>query len=361
MKIIYRYILREFFESLFFGLAVFSGILLLDQVFQLINLFLTKGISLLMVMKLFILVLPNILSLTIPMSVLFGILLAFGRLSEDNEITSFRSAGLPYLRFTYPVLVAAFIISIFLVYFNQSLSPLTHRQFRSMYQEVLTKHPLIKFEEKAITNLGDYRIYVEKVAPDHLEGVNIYKFVPSETGTPWRIASASATVSVNPAAIIFTMSRGYWQKPDPSEPGNLMHLEFSGYKFSIPLTGQIIPFSQSLREMDARELLHQIKEYREKKMPTNFIETEYYLRWTLALAPLLFAFAAIPLGIVLERGGKSIGFGISLIFLFGYYLLLVTALNMGEKGYARPGYILFLPNAVTVIAGIFLWRRMSRK
>ncbi|OGS19733.1 MAG: hypothetical protein A2219_02440 [Elusimicrobia bacterium RIFOXYA2_FULL_50_26] len=361
MKIIQRYIIREFLESFFFGLAVFSGILLLDQVFQLINLFLSKGISFFIVLKLFLLAFPNILSLTIPMAALFGVLLAYGRLSEDNEITSMRSAGLSYGVFTLPLIIMLFSLSVFLAYYNQNLSPLTNSKFRGMYQEVLRRHPLVKFEEKAITNLGEYRIYAEKVEPQRLVGVSIYKFSPSEEGVPWRISAASATVSVSPEAAIFVMSSGYWQKPNPAEPETLVHLTFARYSFSIPLGGQVLPFSQSLREMSGSELRRQIKEYRQKKMSTTFFETEYWLRWTLAFAPFIFAVAGIPLGIVLERGGKSIGFGISLIFLFGYYVLLVTGINAAEKGYASPGIVLFLPDAVTLACGILLWRKMLRK
>ncbi|HBU69826.1 MAG TPA: hypothetical protein DEE98_05520 [Elusimicrobia bacterium] len=361
MKILHRYIIREFLESFFFGLAVFSFILLLDQIFQLVNLFLSKGISLFLVAKLFVLILPNIFSLTIPMSVLLGILLAYGRFSEDNEITSMRSAGMGYFSFTSPVLAGVLCLSLFLVFFNQTLSPVTHRQFRQIYKEVLSQHPLVKFEEKTITRVGDYRMYVDTVAQDGLKGVNIYKFSPSEAGVPWRISAASATVSVGQDAVLFLLYNGYWQKANPAHPENLIHLKFSSYQFTIPLGGEVIPVSQSLREMSGRQLRVEMKAYRDKKMPTNFIETEYWLRWTLAFAPFVFAVVGIPLGIVLERGGRSIGFGISLLVLFAYYLLLVTGLNMGEKGYAAPKYVLMLPNAAAFLAGLWLWRKMLKK
>jgi len=363
MKIIHRYVIREFVESFLFGLLVFSGILLLDQVFQLIDMVLSKGIALWVVIKLFLLILPNIFSLTIPMSVLFGILLAYGRLSEDNEITAMRCTGINYPSFTGPLLAVVFILSLFLVYFNQYLSPVTHKQFRQLYQEVLTQRPLVKFEEREITTLGDYRLYVQHVdrTSNVLQGVNIYRFSKDEVGAPWRISASSATVSVTPQAVIFYLYNGYWQKPNPARPDSLVHLVFSNYQFIISLEGDIMPFSQSLREMDFRKLRREIESYRAKKMPTNFLENEFWLRFILAGAPIAFALISIPLGIVTRRGGRSIGFGISLLVLFGYYALLVTALNLGEKDYVRPGIILWLPDAATLIAGIWLWKRMLRK
>lgn len=363
MKIISRYVIREFMESFLFGLMVFSSILLLDQIFQLIDLFLSKGIGLWIIFKLFFLILPNILSLTVPMSVLFGIILAYGRLSEDNEITALRSSGLAYWSFTAPVLVIVAVLSVFLLYFNQYLSPSTHKQFRQLYQEVLAQRPLVKFDEKEITTLGEYRLYVQKI--DHnsntLYGVNIYKFSKDEVGVPWRITASSATVAVTPQAVVFYLYNGYWQKSNPARPDNLVHLTFSNYQFTISLEGNLLPTSQSLREMDLPQLRQEIARYHEKKLPTNFLENELWLRFALAIAPLAFALTAVPLGIITHRGGRSIGFGISLLVLFGYYTLLVTSLNLGEKGYVAPGIILWLPDLAAASAGILLWRNMLRK
>lgn len=362
MKIIYRYILKEFFESFVFGLAVFSSILLLDQVFQLINLFLSKGISFVIVVKLFLLVLPNILSLTIPMSCLFAILLAYGRLSEDNEITALRSSGIGYAGFTMPILAMVLLLCGFLVVFNQRISPGTHQQFRKIYHEIINQRPLLKFEENAVTTIGDYRLFVQKVDKDRnmLYGVNIYKFSKEAQESPWRISASSATVSASGAAVIFSLNHGFWQNPNPAKPLNLVNMSFAHYQFMIPLGDNIMPLSQSFKEMTGPQLLNEIKTYKLKKMPTNLLENEYWLRWILACAPLVFALAGIPLGIVTERGGKSIGFGLSLLVMFGYYLLLVTGLNLGEKGYAPPALVLWLPNVATALVGLIFWKRMLR-
>lgn len=362
MKIIYRYIFKEFFESFVFGLAVFSSILLLDQVFQLINLFLSKGISLFIVAKLFLLILPNILTLTIPMSCLFAILLAYGRLSEDNEITALRSSGIGYAWFTAPLLVLIMGLCIFLVQFNQSISPGIHRQFRKIYHEIINQRPLLKFEENAITTIGDYRLFVRKVDKERnmLYGVNIYKFSKDAQESPWRITASSATVDASGAAVIFSLNHGFWQNPNPSRPLNLVNMRFAHYQFTIPLGESVMPVSQSFREMTGAQLRGEIAAYRHKNMPTNMLENEYWLRWILACAPFVFALAGIPLGIVTERGGKSIGFGLSLLVMFGYYLLLITGLNLGEKGYAAPALVLWLPNVATALAGLYFWKRMLR-
>jgi lipopolysaccharide export LptBFGC system permease protein LptF len=299
------------------------------------------------------------------MAVLFGILLSYGRLSEDNEITAMRSTGSNYKSFTSPVLIAVLLLSVFLVYFNQNISPLTHNQFRKIYKTILQHRPLIKFEEKAIVNVDEYKVYVNKInkKTNTIEGINIYKFADTggDASSFWRIGALSSEVSVTPTAIIFNLKNGYWQKPNPAQPENLVHMKFSNYTFTIPITEQTIPFSQSLKEMTGKELLKEIKSYKQKNLPGQFLETEYWLRWTLAVAPVFFAIIGMPLGIVLEKGGKSISFGLSLLILFGYYIILITGLNIGEKGYLHPGIILSLPNAVAFLLGIWLWKKMLKK
>ncbi|MCB4790454.1 MAG: LptF/LptG family permease [Elusimicrobia bacterium] len=365
MKIIYKYILKEFVESFIFGLLVFSCILLIDQVFQLVNLLLSKGIPSLTVLKLFILVLPNILTLTIPMAVLFGILLSYGRLSEDNEITALRSTGFKYWDFTSPVLLLILSLSIFLVYFNQNIAPLTHNKFRKIYKEIIEQKPLIKFEEKAIINIDEYKVYVNKVDKKNnlIKGINIYKFsnTKDDASSFWRIGAQTSYVSVTPSEIVFNLKDGYWQKPNPVRPENLVHMKFSNYMFTIPITEKTMPFSQSLKEMKGKAILEEIKNFKQKNLPIHFLETEYWMRLTLAFAPFIFAGLGMPLGIILEKGGKSISFGFSLLILFSYYMLLITGLNIAEKGYVPPAIMLCMPNIISLVLGGWLWHNMLKK
>jgi lipopolysaccharide export system permease protein len=363
MRILNRYVIREVAESFIFGLMVFSGILLLDQLFQLMNLLLGKGVHILTVLKLFGLALPNIFSLTIPMAVLLAILLSFGRFSEDNEITALRSAGLKFKTVTRPVVLCAVLLSACLVLFNQYISPSTQKEFRGMYREILSQRPLVKFEEKIITSLSDYKLYVEHInkQDNSLQRLNIYKFAPNENGMPWRITATSATVELQGNAVVFNLFNGFWQQPNPAKPQNLVHLNFHTYVFAIDMDNKNTAFGQSLREMNARELLAEIQTYRQKQMPTNFLETEFWMRNVLAAAPLVFALIAIPLGLILEKGGKGIGFGISLIVIFVYYILLVSGINLSEKGFAPPYIIMWLPDVITTIFAAYLWRIMLKK
>ncbi len=399
IKILHKYIVKEFIGSFVFGLTIFSAILLLDQIFQLVDLFLSKGVGFFLIFQLFVLIIPNILSLTIPMAILFGVLLSYGRFSEDNEITVMKATGVNYKTLSMPIIIFVVFISIGLIYFNHSLSPSTHMYFRTLYKQILTKTPLAKFDEKTITDIGGYRIYAHKVnsKTNTLSGVNIYKFVDddknedpknyiesgnkakkikdkkeeksdkkdeknkNDASIPWRIASSSATVSVEKNIITLKLYDGYWQRSDPNKLGSMIHMNFSTYKFSIPFGDNINFDDVSLGEMTSSKLRAKLKTFQDNDPQIYTYSNEYWLRWVLAVAPVVFAIVAIPIGIMAGKGGKAIGFGMSLFVIFVYYMFLVMALNVGEKGYVPSRYIMWLPDFVIAFAGLILFKKMGKK
>lgn len=113
MRILDKYILKEFIGPFLFGVcaftAVFVGTGTLYRIASMIN---EYGASAAAAAKVLVLALPSIVVLTFPMSVLLGALMAFGRLSAASEIIVMRAGGQHFVRLAMPVLVAAFFISL---------------------------------------------------------------------------------------------------------------------------------------------------------------------------------------------------------------------------------------------------------
>jgi lipopolysaccharide export system permease protein len=116
-----------------------------------------------------------------------------------------------------------------------------------------------------------------------------------------------------------------------------------------------------MQQLSSVDILKTIKQYKQQNLPYAVYAIEFWLRWILAIAPAAFALVAVPIGIMAGKGGKAIGFGMSLGVIFVYYMLLVVAMNLSEKSYADPKFIMWLPNAVISAAGIFLFVKMVKK
>ncbi len=94
MKILTRYILKEMIGPTCLGFAFYTSIILMQQLFDMAGMIIRRSLSVEIVGKLLLLSLPHIVVLTVPMSLLFGVLIAVGRLSSDSEIIAMRALGI---------------------------------------------------------------------------------------------------------------------------------------------------------------------------------------------------------------------------------------------------------------------------
>lgn len=362
MKILSRYILREYLSNLALGLLIFTFVLLLDHLFELIDLLLNKGVGVGLTLELLFLLLPSSLTLTFPMACLLAALLTYGRLSESNEITAVRASGLAAWSYIRMPLIAAACVTLFLFPFNSTWAPHAHAKFRSLYLRVLQRNPLVRIDEKTFVEIGDYHLYVERKNKKSREmsGITIYK--TSADGAPLRIFADRGYASVDPErGATFHLREGRIEQVDPSKPNEWFYTGFKAYILTIPFKSQSQASTKSLEEMDNREIHAQIRELRARKMPFPLFDCQRHLRWALAMTPFLFVALGIPLAIRVHRGGRSIGFGISIVVMVVYYVLLMGGTGVGQRGVWPAWIAVWLGNVVVATLAIILSLRSLKQ
>lgn len=368
MKILKRYILAEFLSSLGFGLAVFTFILLLDQIFQIVNMVVSKGVPVANAAALFALMLPNVLSLSVPISVLFGAILSYGRLSSDNEITAARTAGIKHIDYMSPPVILAAALAAALVFYNLNLAPKTYESFSGNYFEIVRRAPALRLEKKTVAIIGSNRIYFEdRTADGVLLRVSIYRFTEGTLEPSALIYASSATAVFTGDKVIFRMFSGAFQKADPKAPSESTSLLFAGYNVVIPMEGGAMK-SRSLREYTASELRSEIKRLEAAGLASSdratsipALKTELNLRIAIGLSPFFFALIGVPVGLLAGKGAKAAGFAFSLVVVFLYYIFLAIGINMSENGGIPSTVALALPNFAAALASFFLWREALKK
>jgi lipopolysaccharide export system permease protein len=361
MKILSRYILKEYLSNLILGLLIFTFVLLLDHLFELVDLLLNKGASAWLTAELLLLLLPSSLTLTLPMASLLAALLTFGRLSENNEVTAIRASGLSNWSFMRAPLAAACVAVCFLIPFNIRWAPHAHSQFRRLYLQVLQRNPLVRIEEKIFFEIGEYHLYVEKKdkRTKEMTGVTIYK-TPAGSA-PLRIFAERGQASVDPKqGMTLDLQDGHIEEVDPAQPDQWFYTAFKNYRLTIPMQGAAQASSRSLEEMDNRELQAQIDDFKKKKLPYPLFSSQQHIRWALAMTPFLFVLLGIPLAIRVQRGGRSIGFVISLVVIFGYYVMLMGGTGFGQRGVWPVWLAVWLADAVVCALAIALNYRFVR-
>jgi lipopolysaccharide export system permease protein len=354
--ILARYLTGQFLPPFFFGLSIFSGVLLLDKLFDLLDLLINKGVSLWTSAQIFFLFFPTILSLSVPMALLLACLLTFGRLSEDNEILALRASGLSFRQILWPPLAVAGLVSLALLPFNTHLTPTAMDQFRSLYHRIATTDPLIQIEPRRFLNVQNVRLFAGDVSKDrkNLSNVWIYRLFP---GYSQRIYADRGTAEITNRQLSLRLEEGQIERFSRGIATDFSHVDFQHYTVNVPFQGALNARDRGWREYTTPGLLKEIHRRRSRRIATSDIEAEMHLRYALAFAPLCLALVGIPLGMTLERGGRGVGFGAAMGVLFLYYLLLVMGLNVAEKGKWPALPALWVGNLTALAVGAELFRR----
>src|SRR5215475_4452192 len=136
MRILRRYLFFEIQGPFFLGLLVFSFVLFTRVTAKPLELLVQRNATLLEVLLIFLYLLPSILTFSIPMAALLGILICFGRLSADNEITAMRSSGVAILNLLLPVIVFAFLAWFVALINSNYWEPHVNYRFKLMRNDI---------------------------------------------------------------------------------------------------------------------------------------------------------------------------------------------------------------------------------
>jgi LPS export ABC transporter permease LptF len=353
--ILARYLLVQFIPPFFFGLSLFSGVLLLDKIFDLLDLLINKGVSFVLSAKILLLFLPTILTLSVPMSLLLACLLTFGRLSEDNEILALRSSGLSFRQILWPPILFAALVSLTLVPFNTNLTPKAMGQFRSIYHKIAKMDPF-QIEPKRFVAVRNVRLYAGDVQKERkiLKDVWLYRVFPEYTE---RVYAPNGKWEVTDRRLSLTLLGGQIERFVHTAGGDFLHIAFKAYTLGVPLVIPEDSRNRNWREYTAVELRREINRRAIVNIPAGELKSEFHLRFALAFAPFALALIGIPLGMTLERGGRGVGFGAAVGVLFFYYLLLIMGMNLAERESLPAAPALWIANTVTVVVGLALFKK----
>ncbi len=186
MRILERYVLREHLFPFLLGFSVVIFLLTLDFLFELVDLAVGKGVNVGVVLELFALSLGWMCALAFPCAVLIACLASFGRLSQDNEIAAMRANGVNVLRIVAGPLLAAIVLGVLLVLFNNYVLPETNHALYNLMVDVSRKRPTAQISEGVfIDGFEGYNIFVEKVnnRTNEIRGVKIYQLSSSARPT----------------------------------------------------------------------------------------------------------------------------------------------------------------------------------
>ncbi len=334
-------------------------VLLLDRLFDIIDLVFNKGVAIGMVGHLFGLFIPTILPLTLPMACLLACLVTFGRLSEENELTAVRAAGISLFKVLWLPILFAFTISAGMIPFNTRVAPWANRGFRQLYEEIANADPLINIQPRKFFSVKNVKLFAQSVDKKSQQLRDLFVFQTSDPDRPpERIYAKTGALRADPDAYHLDLTDGQMQRYDGADSHNLIHVSFDTYRITLPVNREAISQSTRFRNISSTDLSKMIDDMKKQGLSASALEAERSLRIAIAFAPVALALVGIPLATALRRGGKGFGFGVSIVVIFTYYTLLIFGLTMAEKGILQSDFALWLGNLTCLFTSLFLLRRL---
>jgi len=106
-----------------------------------------KGLSIWVIIKLLLYASARIVNMALPLAILMSSIMTFGALSENNELTSMKSAGISLFRIMRPLVIFSIVLSIGSFFFANNIWPVANLKFRTLLFSVMQQRPAFNLEE----------------------------------------------------------------------------------------------------------------------------------------------------------------------------------------------------------------------
>lgn len=362
MRILTRYVLREVVSHALLGGLLFTFVLFMRDLGHILELLVRGSASLDAVARVFLYTLPTTLVLTIPITVLVGILLGLSRLSADSEVTAMRAAGVGVLQFVGMVSIVALtalglgLLNSLYVAPRAAAALLRLESSLKTQQASFEVQPLVFYED-----FKNYVLYVQDSQP--AQGASLWKHVfladLTDPATP-RITTAEQAVVLpgTNGSLRLNFRDGSKHEISPKDPNQYDISTFTETDAPIQTgAGEDLKLGHADTPLVAMPMMDLWHRRFEAAGRTYLIEFNKRLSYPVACIVLMLV--GVPLGLGSRRGGKSTGFVLTVALVFVYYFFSSVGVALAKQGKISPALGVWAANAIFATVGILLLRQMA--
>lgn len=363
MRTIHRYILTDYVINFLMTLGVITFVLCLSVIIKAIDVA-ARGVSAGLIVHIFMINIPYMLTMSIPVSVLVSSLLLFGRLSFDGELTAMRASGMSLWGIIAPIVIFGVVCSAICTYINIDLAPRCKQASRDVLQRIGKEEPINLLEPgRFIQDFPGMDIRVGTRDGNDVEDVDVYEY----NGEGEKIGELRA-------------ERGALRMDDKSNQMIVGLYNVRGEQKGKPFFSSYLEYKIDFAELQKKprkkkhsdmvlaELITNIKDVRQayrgysaedlaKQKMVMILEVNR--RFALAMSCFAFTLIAIPLGMKSKRKESSVGIGIALGVVALFYLFIMLAEGLVKYPAWRPDLVIWLPVIMSELAGFYLIYRQN--
>ena len=417
MKIATKYILSEYLPTFFICFIFFFMMYIINHILVIIKPLIEKNIPFDLVWMMIVTILPTYTMFSFPFSILLATLMTIGRFSGDNEIVAFKSVGISLTTVFKPVFITGIIVMLVAFGINDRLKPLGMKKQFETRNKIATIKPTLYFKSKTVKKYGSKVLFTDTVKDTSINGIiiidrdndNQKRIISAKKAlfqTPEEMKEA-VEIQMEDAMVQFQ------QKDRPQE----FHYGFAEkikYYIKFMDFDDSNSFRSSADVKNTLELLKDVKTqytnlnneinnkegeyirnqelFRETAYSTyyqnnrssnsnrnnlrgldNYLNSmntlksdkpntyslnrrkiDFYDKFSLPLACIIFVIFGAPIGIYSRRAGYAFGFIVGLMLCGVYWFFYYGMIVMGKKMVLPPFISVFLPNLVFFVIGIII-------
>lgn len=356
MKLIDRYVIRQFIVTMLFSLAAVLIVFIVIDAMEKLDDFIDKQAGWPTILQYYFFFIPEIIKLIMPIAMLLASLFVTARMSTQSELTALKSGGISLYRLMVPYVAVALLVSIGSVYFNGWIVPFANKKKFTIERVYLRKD---------VINASGSNIFVQDSPTRILQlgyfddtrnlatRVSIQDFSPADpTIMIGRIDAVSMSWDTTARRWILHdgIQRWFDQRKERLERFDTRASESLHFD-----PEDLVKKQEKPDEMDYYSLKEFIADQQRAGQDVARWQVDFYSKISFPFASVIVVLFGVPFSSIRRRGGVGVQLGISLLICFVYLIIMKVTEVFGYNGDVAPlltawmANIFFFAGAMAVI------------
>ena len=359
-QILDQYVLVQFVFYFCVLLASFVAMAQIYNFFELLSDIIKNKIPLFRVFTYLFFLTPKLIYDTLPVSVLVGVLVTFGILTKNNEVTAFKACGVSTIRLGLPILAMSLLLSGGLFAFDHYYIPQANLKQDALRNEIKGRpvQTYLRPDRKWIYGNGS-RIYYYKffdTAQDVMIGVSVYEIDPKTFALSREVAAERARWE--PRLKTWVFENGWARDLKGTVETSFKPFQATTFQELDEPPNYFMKEVKQDKQMNYIELERYIRELQQSGFDTVPLRVQLYKKFSAPIFALIMAMISIPFAFLVGNRGAMAGIGVSIAIAMAYWGVDKFFEQIGNVNHLPPAVAAWSPDALFALAGMYLMLRM---
>ena len=372
--LLYAYLTAEILGPFFASLLIINAILFLGKLSSLLDIIFSFGIGFADFSRISIYLLPNLLLFSIPMASTLGVIIAFTRMTGDNEILALKAAGISLYHLLIPVIIVALFTTGLTALASTMLVPQSSLALKQTFYQLAREKIEQGIQAKEFSDsIKDVVVYVDQIDRRTGQWQGVFISDQRDRHNPLTIIAQSGSLDadLDKMSVNLLLGNGTIHRNGDAVSQTI---RFGSYNLQLPLTPGAPMQNGHKKELSPAELLAKAAEFKassdsakDPRRKTHLLGNsislliEFHKRFALPAGCLILTILALPLALQSKPGRSKAGLPLGLFFFFIYYILLTFAKSIAETSGLPIGPVMWGPNLIFGILTLLILRTAAQE